>query len=205
MNFSSVHHPSGSQDHAGVRVYDPSGSVVAEKQSLAARTPALDGLRLSILDNTKWNAMTLLRKTAELLQERAQFAQVRYFRKEAFSKPASQELLQQIAAESDIVLTAIGDCGSCTSCCTVDAIEFERLGIPTAIIVTTEFVHESNMQALAMGVEDLKPIVIDHPLSALTNDLIVQRAQQAAPQAEAIWKGIPSSRAEVPATTHPKS
>ena len=47
-----------------------------------------------------------------------------------------------------------------------------------------------------MGVEDLKPIVIDHPLSALTNDLIVQRAHQAAPQAEAIWQGIVSSRAE---------
>jgi hypothetical protein len=197
MNFSSVQYPSSGQDDARIRVYDPSGSVVAERQMLAKRTPALDGLRLSILDNTKWNAMTLLRKTTELLQERIRFGQVRYFRKEAFSKPASKELLQQIAAESDIVLTAIGDCGSCTSCCTVDAIEFERLGIPAAIIVTTEFVHESNMQALAMGVEDLKPIVIEHPLSALTSDLIVQRARQAAPQAEAVWQGIVSSRAEI--------
>src|ERR1700743_2348177 len=116
MNFSSVQYPSSGQDDACIRVDDPSGSVIAERQMLATRTPALDGLRLSILDNTKWNAMTLLRKTAEFLQERAQFAQVRYFRKEAFSKPAAKDLLQQIAAESDIVLTAIGDCGSCTSC-----------------------------------------------------------------------------------------
>jgi hypothetical protein len=203
MNFSSVHLPSG-QNGAGIRVYDPSGRVVAEKQSLAARASALDGLRLSILDNTKWNAMTLLRKTAELLQERAQFAQVRYFRKEAFSKPAAKDLLQQIAAESDIVLTAIGDCGSCTSCCTVDAIEFERLGIPTAIIVTTEFLHESNMQAMALGMDDLKPVVIDHPLSALTSELIVQRAKQAAPQAQAIWQGTASAHSELLAVTHPE-
>ena len=67
------------------------------------------------------------------------------------------------------------------------------IGIPTAVIVTTEFVHESKMQSLALGMDDLAPVVIAHPLSALTSDLIIRRAEQAAPQAEAIWLGKASA------------
>ena len=37
------------------------------------------------------------------------FAAVNYYRKESFSKAADPALIAQIAAENDIVLTAIGD------------------------------------------------------------------------------------------------
>ena len=50
-------------------VFDPRGRVDAERVELAPRTAALRGLRLGILDNTKWNANRLLRKTAALLEE----------------------------------------------------------------------------------------------------------------------------------------
>jgi hypothetical protein len=36
---------------------------------------------------------------------------------------------------------------------------------------------------------DLAPVVIDHPLSTLTDDEIDERAQQAAAQSVAIWRG----------------
>ncbi|HTT79970.1 MAG TPA: hypothetical protein VMF86_09855 [Stellaceae bacterium] len=90
-------------------VFDPRGRVAAERIAPAPRPPALDGLRLGILDNTKWNAGRLLRKTAVLLGERARFAAVNYYRKESFSKPADPALIARIAADNDIVLTAIGD------------------------------------------------------------------------------------------------
>ncbi|MEX2241804.1 MAG: UGSC family (seleno)protein, partial [Burkholderiales bacterium] len=45
-----------------IQVYDPRGVVGAEKKATAARIKALDGLRLGILDNTKWNANKLLRE-----------------------------------------------------------------------------------------------------------------------------------------------
>jgi hypothetical protein len=67
------------------------------------------GLRLGILDNTKWNANRLLRKTTAQLADRHPFAAVNYYRKESFSKDADPALLAAIAAENDIVLTAIGD------------------------------------------------------------------------------------------------
>lgn len=90
-------------------VFDPRGRVEVEWVAPAPRVAALDGLRLGILDNTKWNANRLLRKTAARLAERHSFAAVNYYRKESFSKDADPALLAGIAAENDIVLTAIGD------------------------------------------------------------------------------------------------
>src|SRR3954453_21039884 len=96
-------------DTLGEVVFDPRGRVDAQRISPAPRVAVLEGLRLGILDNTKWNAGRLLRKTASLLGERHQFAAVNYYRKESFSKAADPALVVQIAAQNDIVLTAIGD------------------------------------------------------------------------------------------------
>jgi hypothetical protein len=57
------------------------------------------------------------------------------------------------------------------------------------VVVTTEFVHEANMQRDALGMPDLVPVVIDHPLSTLSDAEIAQRAEQATAQAVAIWLG----------------
>jgi hypothetical protein len=89
--------------------FDPRGVVEAEPVALAPRVAGLDGLRLGVLDNTKWNANRLLRNTLARLGEAAAFAAVTYYRKESFSKDADPGLLARIAAENDIVLTAIGD------------------------------------------------------------------------------------------------
>src|SRR5436189_1058015 len=92
-----------------LKVFDPCGRVDAERRMPAPRVAALDGLRLGILDNTKWNANRLLRKTAARLGEQHRFAAVNYYRKESFSKDADPALLAAIAGDNDIVLTAIGD------------------------------------------------------------------------------------------------
>jgi hypothetical protein len=90
-------------------VFDPRGRVDAVQTALAPRVTALKGLRLGILDNTKWNANRLLRKTAALLEEGQGVGAVSYYKKESFSKVADPELIAEIAANNDIVLTAIGD------------------------------------------------------------------------------------------------
>ncbi|HEV2187106.1 MAG TPA: hypothetical protein VGR70_07845 [Stellaceae bacterium] len=45
------------------------------------------------------------------------------------------------------------------------------------------------MQRDALGMPELAPVVIDHPLSTLSDDEIAQRAEQAAAQAVAVWRG----------------
>jgi len=92
-----------------VQVYDPRGTVEATPMPTAPRTKRLDGLRLGILDNTKWNASKLLRRLRDGLAARHQFGSLNYYRKESFSKNAAPELIAEIAANNDIVLTAIGD------------------------------------------------------------------------------------------------
>ena len=89
--------------------FDPRGAVETEPLPLSARVGALDGLRLGVLDNTKWNANRLLRKTVTRLHDEFSLATVNYYRKESFSKDADPALIVTIAADNDIVLTAIGD------------------------------------------------------------------------------------------------
>jgi hypothetical protein len=90
-------------------VYDPRGAVGTDTRARAARIGSLDGLRLGILDNTKWNANKLLRQVRDDLQSAHKFKAVNYYRKESFSRFADPKLVEQIRAENDIVLTAIGD------------------------------------------------------------------------------------------------
>ena len=63
------------------------------------------------------------------------------------------------------------------------------MGRPTAVIVTTEFLHEAEVQRDALGMCDLAPVVIAHPLSTLTEAEIEARAGQAVGQCSAVWRG----------------
>jgi len=92
-----------------MHVYDPRGVVSADEREIAPRVGKLDGLRVGILDNTKWNANKLLRAVRDQLQTDHKLASVNYYRKESFSRFAAPELIEQIRAENDLVFTAIGD------------------------------------------------------------------------------------------------
>ena len=92
-----------------IQVYDPRGAVEAESKATAARIEALKGLRLGILDNTKWNANKLLRELRDQLKAAHPLADIHYYRKESFSKFAAPVLVEKIRSENDIVVTAIGD------------------------------------------------------------------------------------------------
>lgn len=70
-----------------------------------------------------------------------------------------------------------------------DGVELEAQGLPAAVIVTTEFTHEAQVQREALGMPDVAPVVIEHPLSTLTEAQIDARADAAVAQALASWRG----------------
>lgn len=70
-----------------------------------------------------------------------------------------------------------------------DGISLESLGVPTAVVVTTEFLHEAHVQRAALGMPTLEPVVIQHPLSTLTDEEIEQRVAQALEQSVKVWLG----------------
>jgi hypothetical protein len=178
-----------SHEKSPVLVFDPRGVVDLAVATLAPRKPKLEGLRLGVLDNSKWNANKLLRGASTALGKDIKLAAVNYYVKESFSKDAAPELIAEIARHNDIVLTAIGDCGSCCSCCIRDAVALEKLGAPSAAIITTEFVRETQLTRQALGMPDLEPLVIDHPVSSITQDEIDTRVRQIREAAEKIWIG----------------
>ena len=68
-----------------------------------------------------------------------------------------------------------------------DSVMLEGAGRPTAVIVTEEFKLEAETQRDALGMTGLDAVVIDHPLSSLTDDQIAQRIEQAVAQMERVW------------------
>ena len=92
-----------------ITVYDPRGVVAASSRSISRRVDAVKGLRLGVLDNTKWNANKLLRALRAELEAGHGLKPAGYYRKESFSRFAEPRLLDEIRAGSDLVVTAIGD------------------------------------------------------------------------------------------------
>ena len=91
-------------------VFDPRGVVEAERVALAPRVAALEGLRLGILDNTKWNGNRLLRKTAAQLGERVRLCRGQLLPQGELlegRRPGADR--RRSPRDNDIVLTAIGD------------------------------------------------------------------------------------------------
>ena len=68
-----------------------------------------------------------------------------------------------------------------------DSVMLEAAGRPTAVIVTKEFKVEADTQRDALGMTGLEAVVIDHPLSSLTDTEIAERIAQALPQIERAW------------------
>ena len=90
-------------------IYDPRGVVDAPHLALAKRPASLAGLRVAVLDNTKWNGWKLEERVAKALAKEHGLGTATRYKKESFSRDAAPELLAKIAAENDVALTGIGD------------------------------------------------------------------------------------------------
>ena len=94
---------------SGQVAYDPRGIVEVEAKPLAPRISSCDGLRLGVLNNSKWNGGKLLRKTISFLEPEGIFSEVHFYKKDSFSKNAPPDLIDRIVQENDAVIAAIGD------------------------------------------------------------------------------------------------
>ena len=72
----------------------------------------------------------------------------------------------------------------------------ERLGIPTASIITHVFNNTAKAMTRMMGVPDYEYVVAQHPLSSLTDDECRQRAEGLAPEVERILLGSAAAKIE---------
>ena len=67
------------------------------------------GIRLGVLDNSKANADHLLQLIIDGVKQEFKVDSVVYKRKPASSRPATPELLDELAKEADLVVSAMAD------------------------------------------------------------------------------------------------
>ena len=87
---------------------DPTVQPAGATVGLAPRPADLRGRRLVLMDNGKNNARRLLQEVFTILEPELAPAEVTW-RTVPTTLPASEELLDEIAADCDLVIQAVGD------------------------------------------------------------------------------------------------
>lgn len=87
----------------------PDAPVEMAEQLNANRQLGASGIRLGILDNTKGNADHLLNMIIEGVKKEFKVDSVVMTRKAASSRPAAEDILDKLAKEADLVVSAMAD------------------------------------------------------------------------------------------------
>ena len=87
---------------------DPTAGSSKARVARASRPMDLKGKVVGLLDNTKEQADVILEAVAATLRERYGVAKVVMRRKQFYSKPATAELMDEMANEVDVAVAALG-------------------------------------------------------------------------------------------------
>jgi len=87
---------------------DPTAGSGKQQIDLAPRPADLSGKVVGLLDNTKEQADIILQTIGDALRERYGVAKVIMRRKEHYSKPATEALIDAMANEVDVAIAALG-------------------------------------------------------------------------------------------------
>ncbi len=137
-------------------VMDPLGESAADKVKIMPVSPKIN--KISYVDNTKPNADIILATIAENLNIDNVMVE------KPAGAPATDEQLKK-AADADLSIIAVGDCGSCSTWVILDAIRLEKEGTPTISICSDKFRDYARSLAKSYGADDLRIVKIRHPIS----------------------------------------
>lgn len=87
---------------------DPTAGGGKARVALAPRPMDLAGKVVGLLDNTKEQGSVILETVAEALRERHGVARTVIRRKEHYSKPAKDALIDEMAKEVEVAIAAVG-------------------------------------------------------------------------------------------------
>jgi hypothetical protein len=174
--------PNAILDPTGRQGGPPAGqSRHREGLALAPRPADLRGATVGLLENTKQNAALFLQELGRLLVERHGAAGVLLRTKANFALPVPDDLLEELAGRCEVVITGVGDCGSCSVSAVADGIAFERRGLPAAVICSDAFGPSADAMARAQGAPGYRYLTTRHPVAPLTPDEVRARALEALP------------------------
>ncbi len=177
-------------------ILDPTGRTgdtarAAPGAPRAPRRASLDGVRVGLLVNTKQNAGPFLREVGRLLTQAYGARSVLTRTKVNFAQPAPEELIKEMQAGCDVIVTGIGDCGSCSAAAVADGVAFEAAGMPAAAICSEAFRATADAMAELRGAPGYRYATTPHPVAVLTPDQVRERAAQVAGDVVALLTSAP--------------
>ena len=92
-----------------IELLDPTVTVATNPITYVDRPRSLEGKRIGLIENTKFNSDRLLAKIGDLLKTEYGAAEWRMFRKHNSSVPAHDEIVQEIRKTCDVVVAGVGD------------------------------------------------------------------------------------------------
>ena len=92
-----------------MKIFDPTAAPSPRAAKLAPRPARLDGLRLVLVENTKFNAETLLRKVGDRLGVKYGTRVSLVHRKRSPSHEVEEHVLPALQRQADLVISGIGD------------------------------------------------------------------------------------------------
>ena len=165
-------------------ILDPTGATSRSGKPAArraARRPSLAGLRVGLLINTKQNARPFLLEVGRILADEYGAVVAAQRTKLNFAVPEPGEVVKEMAAEVDVIVTGVGDCGSCSAAAVADGVVFEAAGVPAAVIVTDSFRATATAMADLRGAPGYPYATTVHPVAVLTEGQVRERAAAVLP------------------------
>jgi hypothetical protein len=147
----------------------------------AARPARLSGLRLGLLANTKRNAEEFLTQVGRELAVRHGVTITVARKKPNIVETAPEPIMAELRAGCDIVVTGVGDCGSCSASAVADGLLLEQAGIPAAVICSDAFTVSADAMADLRGAPGYQYVTTPHPVANLDSAGVRARAAQAVP------------------------
>jgi hypothetical protein len=92
-----------------LEVLDPTVESIPQSAVIAKRNKTLDGATVGLLANGKRNADELLEAVQQVLADRYEFGDVVARNKGNASRPCPEDIIDDMAGQCDIVITASGD------------------------------------------------------------------------------------------------
>ena len=162
-------------------ILDPTGTTTTATRPRPPRAPRrrdLRGATVGLLVNTKQNAAPFLDEVGRLLVAEHGAKATMARTKVNFAAPAPDDLVKEMTTDCDVIITGIGDCGSCSASAVADGIAFEAAGLPAAAICSDAFRVTADAMAEIRGVPGYRYATTPHPVAVLTPDQVRQRAAQ---------------------------
>jgi hypothetical protein len=92
-----------------MEILDPTTEAATQTIAYAPRPTALEGKRVALIQNTKFNSDRLLEKIGNILKAEYGVADWRMYNKHNASVPAHAEIIEEVKTSADVMVAGIGD------------------------------------------------------------------------------------------------